>query len=41
MRMNKNIRFIDIRGYYNYLGAHKSYIYGAICTKGKMMRCLY
>lgn len=33
--MNKNIRFIDIRGYYNYLGAHKSYIYGAICAKGK------
>lgn len=24
MRMNKNIRFIDIRGCYNYLGAHKS-----------------
>lgn len=47
MRMNENIRFIDIRGYYNYLGAHKSYIshksyiYGAICAKGKMMRCLY
>lgn len=40
MRMNENIRFIDIRGYYNYLGAHKLYIYGASCAKGKMMRCL-
>lgn len=38
MRMNENIRFIDIRGYYNYLGAHKLYIYGASCAKGKMMR---
>lgn len=41
MRMNKNIRFIDIRGYYNYLGADKSYMYSTSCAKGKMMRCLY
>lgn len=33
MRMNKNIRFIDIRGYYNYLGAHKSYIWCNLCKR--------